>query len=274
MNRSELSTVEHLLVNRIEVMGDRCSACGKEFTSNPAGAHVLSATVEPHHGTYIFCESCGDSIMNHVLTDAVRERYAWDWTVPLRGIISESDATNIRDSAPVATAERLSGSSKTYPSERAAIIAFLGRLRAGEANGAEAFAGWAAVCTTDSIKMGIRMIAEREACHARVFARRLQELGCQNHDTAEAGQGFKRCLADPEISDNEKLSRLANGFASKEAIKPVYDFAALIRDDIQTKDALLLFAEDELSTISWVRKTARALLSSKPLAELQHRVRV
>src|ERR1700756_475034 len=66
---------------------------------------------------------------------------------------------------------------RTYRSERAAVISFLDKVRAGEANGGEAFSAWAEVCTTDCIRTGIRMVAEREAYHSRVFGQRLIELG-------------------------------------------------------------------------------------------------
>ncbi len=65
----------------------------------------------------------------------------------------------------------------TYKSERAAVVSFLDKVRAGEANGGEAFAAWAEVCTTDCIRTGIRIVAEREAYHSRIFAQRLAELG-------------------------------------------------------------------------------------------------
>ena len=66
---------------------------------------------------------------------------------------------------------------RTYKSERAAVVSFLDKVRAGEANGGEAFAAWAEVCKTDCIRTGIRIVAEREAYHSRVFAQRLAELG-------------------------------------------------------------------------------------------------
>src|SRR5262249_32527340 len=65
----------------------------------------------------------------------------------------------------------------TYKGERDAVVSFIDKVRAGEANGGEAFRAWADVCTTECIKSGIRMVAEREAYHSRVFATRLAELG-------------------------------------------------------------------------------------------------
>src|ERR1700722_15278171 len=91
MENSNVSPVSHLIVNRIEVTSDRCNACGKDFASNAtAGARALSAALAPEDRTYVFCAACGDSIMGHVQTDAVRQRYVWDWIVPLRGTIGES----------------------------------------------------------------------------------------------------------------------------------------------------------------------------------------
>src|SRR5271154_5257937 len=72
---------------------------------------------------------------------------------------------------------------RVYKSERAAVIAMLDKFRSGEANGGEAFSAWAAVCKTDCIKTGIRIVAEREAYHSRVFEQRLLELGGEKRAT-------------------------------------------------------------------------------------------
>jgi hypothetical protein len=150
---------------------------------------------------------------------------------------------------------------KTYKSEQAAIVSFLDKVRAGEANGGEAFAAWASVCTTDCIKTGIRMIAEREAYHARIFEQRLLELGGEKRaGTTEEGRKFKEYLGSPNIPDNEKLLRFTKSVGDpKEAIKPICDFAALIKQDIQTREALRLFSEDELSSTTWVWESCAAL---------------
>src|SRR5580704_4621484 len=66
---------------------------------------------------------------------------------------------------------------KTYGSEREAVVAVLDRFRAGEAGGYAAFSGWDKQVSTDCIRSGIRMIAERESYHSRVFERRLADLG-------------------------------------------------------------------------------------------------
>jgi hypothetical protein len=188
------------------------------------------------------------------------------------GIISESafeaEMAKLEGGAPASNGDAggFHAFGKTYKSERAAIVSFLDKVRAGEANGGEAFAAWASVCTTDCIKTGIRMIAEREAYHSRIFEQRLMELGGEKRaGTTEEGQKFKDYLGNPSIPDNEKLLRFTQSVGDpKEAIKPICDFAALIKEDIQTKEALRLFSEDELSSTTWVWESCAAL--NKPAA--------
>ena len=79
------SGVPHLIVNRAEVLSEGCCACGKGFASVPTGERALTALVGQDNITYLFCATCGDAIMGRVQADAVRQRYAWDWAVPLRG---------------------------------------------------------------------------------------------------------------------------------------------------------------------------------------------
>jgi len=156
---------------------------------------------------------------------------------------------------------------RSYQNERTAIISFLDKVRAGEANGGEAFTGWAAACKTDCIRVGIRMIAEREAYHARVFAQRVAELGGeQRAGTTEEGRKFCAYLSDPNIPDTEKLLKITGTIGKpQDAIKPICEFADLIKEDIQTKEALRLFAEDELSTTKWLYESCAAL--NQPAAQ-------
>jgi hypothetical protein len=154
---------------------------------------------------------------------------------------------------------------RTYKSERAAVVSFLDKVRAGEANGGEAFAAWAEVCKTDCIRTGIRIVAEREAYHSRVFAQRLAELGGEARATlTEAGRKATAYLGDPSIPDNEKLLDFTKRVGKPEdAIKPICEFAALLKEDLSTKEALRLFAEDELSTAKWIWDSCAALNAPK-----------
>lgn len=264
-----VSLVSHLIVNRIEVIRDGCSACGGDFTPNRVtGARALCAVLQPANRIHVFCATCGDSITGHVDTEAVRQHYVWDWILPLRDVIGESalaaKMVRLADTAPAANDRSFQAFGKTYESERTAIIDLLRRVHAGEANGSEAFAGWASVCTTDWIKTGLRMIAEREVYHARIFGQRLLELGSENDvATEEKGSKFKDYLGDPKIPDEEKLLRFIKSVGDPdESIKSICYFAGLIKEDIQTKEALLLFAEDELSSMAWFWKSFRALHSN------------
>jgi hypothetical protein len=150
---------------------------------------------------------------------------------------------------------------RSYRSERDAIVSFIDKVRAGEANGGEAFARWAQVCKTDCILSGIRMVAEREAYHSRIFAMRLADLGGEARAmTSEEGRKFTEYLGDPSIPDTEKLLGFTKRVGRPEdAIKPICEFAELITEDIQTKEALRLFAEDELSTAKWLWDACAAL---------------
>jgi len=150
---------------------------------------------------------------------------------------------------------------RTYHSERAAIISFLDKVRAGEANGGEAFAAWADACTTDCLRTGLRVIAEREAYHSRVFAQRVAELGGEQRAAATDGsQKFTAYLGDRNIPDTEKLLSFTKRVGKPEdAVNPICEFANLIKEDLGTREALRLFAEDELSTAKWLWDSCAAL---------------
>jgi hypothetical protein len=268
MDLSNSSAVEHLMVNRVEIVSEGCRACGQGFPMDPAGVRALSVVVGSNSKPYVFCAPCGDAIMNRLQPDTASQRYQWDWVVPLLPVHPKT----ISDTAfeEIAQRERKQNDAngagfhalgKTYDSERAAIISFLGKVRTSEVNGGEAFAAWAAVCTTESLKTGIRMIAEREASHARIFDKRLSELGASKHRPAhKEGRKFIEYLGDPKISDSEKLLRFVRSVADpEESVKPIRYFAALIREDVQTREALLLFSEDELSSAIWAHKSCAAL---------------
>jgi hypothetical protein len=150
---------------------------------------------------------------------------------------------------------------KTYPSEKDAIISFVDELRANEYCAGLAFPKWVAVCKTDCIRSGLAMIAERESYHARIFEQRLKELGAQARATESPRvRELHDYFGDSSIGDADKLLRLSHLVSNpKEAIRFISDFADSIKTDLQTKEMLKLFAQDELSTATWLVESCAAL---------------
>ncbi|HEX3408771.1 MAG TPA: hypothetical protein VHS07_00740 [Candidatus Binataceae bacterium] len=150
---------------------------------------------------------------------------------------------------------------KSYKSERDAIVSFLDKGRAAEANGALTFGNWAKVCTTDCIRSGLRMIAEREDYHARIFENRLRELGAESRaKVSEEGRKIMECASDPNMADTAKLLQFDAALGNpEELIRPIFELADRIKEDLETKEALKLFAEDELSTAKWLKYACAAL---------------
>ncbi|HKD70387.1 MAG TPA: hypothetical protein VKB84_26350 [Candidatus Binataceae bacterium] len=151
---------------------------------------------------------------------------------------------------------------KDFPSERAAVMSFLESTATGEAGGAEAFTNWTAVCQTDCIRSGLRMVAEREAYHSRQLAQRLRELGgeCKAAPMGGEGRKFIDFVSNPRNSDVEKLGYLNKTLGSADEIfKPVFAFIDSIKEDLQTREMLRLFIEDERSTLNWLSDCCAAL---------------
>jgi ribulose 1,5-bisphosphate synthetase/thiazole synthase len=67
-------------------------------------------------------------------------------------------------------------------------------------------------------------------------------------------------LSDAKLADNEKLLRF-NALVTNadEIFKPICDFAESIKDDLETKEAIKLFVEDEMSTVKWLKYACAAL---------------
>jgi hypothetical protein len=153
---------------------------------------------------------------------------------------------------------------RTYANEREAVAAMLDRFRAGEANGEIAFNNWAKMVSTECIRSGVRMIAEREGYHARIFERRMKDLGLECKAVASAeGRRITECLSDAKLSDNQKLLRLNALAPDPDAFfKPVCEFVENIKDDQETKELFKLYVQDELSSAKWLNYACEALNGS------------
>jgi hypothetical protein len=184
-----------------------------------------------------------------------------------KGVISEKTFEQemaLLEGAGTAAATNGSGFTamgKTYGCERDAIVAYLQRVRNGEAAGARALSKWAEVCKTDCMRSGLRTIAEREAYHVRVIDHKLSDLGapCEMAKDPEIDK-FVNMQSDPNVSDLDKLRRITSSFSNAEdVVKPIYDFVDLIKDDLDAKEMLALWAEDEHSSIKWFLHAFKAL---------------
>jgi hypothetical protein len=145
-----------------------------------------------------------------------------------------------------------------YRGEREALLAFFDELHATQMDAAVAFAKWAAVCRTPGLRTGLIMIAERNAGHARILARRAHELGGELHSVAtEHGSRLVEVLANPQLADLDKLAALVGLIQDpKEAVAPILGFASMLKSDVESQQALRLLADDELSTATWLHEIA------------------
>lgn len=160
---------------------------------------------------------------------------------------------------------------QSFGSEREAVAAMLDRFRAGEANGEAAFSAWAKQCNTDCIRSGIRMIAEREAYHARIFERRMRDLGLEcKAQVTEASRKITETLGNAGLSDNQKLLYLNSLLPDVDAFfKPICEIAENVTEDLESKELFKLFVQDELSSAKWLQYACEALNGAAPAASAQ-----
>jgi hypothetical protein len=182
-----------------------------------------------------------------------------------QGILNEAgfeqQLAELERSAGAGNGARFEADGKTQASEKEAIIAFVDDLRANEYCASLAFPKWVAACKTDCLRSGLAMIAEREGYHARVFEQRLKELGAQPRATESPRVAeLHNYFGDTNMSDGDKLLKVA-GLVNdpKAAIRFITDFADRIKADLQTKEMLKLFAQDELSSGTWLVESCAAI---------------
>ncbi len=154
---------------------------------------------------------------------------------------------------------------RRYASEREAVVKFLEAVSPAETAGGVAVRAWLEVCQTDCIRGGLMMVAERESYHGRAFAARLKELGGNaTQQMSEESRKNIEYLRNPNISDYDKLHRGAKRFPNPaETIRPLFEFAELLKEDLQTKEMVKLFAQDELSTLKWQNALCAALTDAQ-----------
>jgi hypothetical protein len=94
-----------------------------------------------------------------------------------------------------------------------------------------------------------------------MFEQRLRDLGaeCQEMVTEQTRQ-FCDTVSGTNLSDNEKLLHFNKLVPDPEAaVKPIREFADTIKGDLETKEMLKLFYEDELSSTRWLQYACATL---------------
>src|SRR5215467_9667313 len=191
------------------------------------------------------------------------------------GIISdqtfESEMKNLEMGATNGTTDagfRAFGT--TYASEREAVIKFLEAVAPAETAGGEAVNEWLKTCKLDCIKGGLKMVVERESYHGRAFAQRLRELGgtVPQNASPQIRESIDY-LCDTGMSDLAKLQKGVMRYPNpEETIRPLFEFADLIKEDQQTKEMVKLFAQDELSTLKWQHNLCTVLTEMQKNGQL------
>jgi hypothetical protein len=183
-----------------------------------------------------------------------------------QGIISEStfdEEVGTLENGVSGNGPRFSAFGKTFGCERDAVLYFLDRFGSAEGAAEVSLRKWEAVSKTDCVRGGLRMVAEREGYHSRVFERRLLELGGTKK---EDGSDVARQLSyysDPNLSDADKLLRATSLSPDpKTILQPIFDFGESIKEDLLTKEMVLLYAKDELASGTWAYE-ACALLNNQ-----------
>lgn len=150
---------------------------------------------------------------------------------------------------------------KEFPSEREAVLGLMNGVQVAEACAGVAIGNWIKTCKIPELRGGLRIIAEREAFHGRVFQERVRELGgeCTVELDPFSAEG-ERILNDQSLSDLEKLTDLVRRGGDPEVLlKPVLEFADSLVEDVESKEALKLYYADEMSSATWLRAMCRKL---------------
>jgi hypothetical protein len=145
---------------------------------------------------------------------------------------------------------------------RARLLRFLDRFRAAEALGEASVGAWLAVSTTECLRGGLRTVQQREGMHARLLAERIKELGgeCRYQiDAATVERAMKRS-GDAAVSDARKLVDAVERSGEPEAaLKPILDMANRLDRDPETQSLLRTIAQDERSTLEFLREACALL---------------
>ena len=153
-------------------------------------------------------------------------------------------------------AEEFMACGKAHTSERDAVVTMIDMFRVGEAGGSALFSGWAKACKTPMLHGGLGMIAERESYHARVFEKRMDALGAERKAQDYPNRGeMEAYFANPEIADLAKVKHFNELVGDPEQIfSELKTLVDRITNDVESREMLRLFYQDEMSSTRWLRE--------------------
>jgi hypothetical protein len=141
-------------------------------------------------------------------------------------------------------------------------------VQVAEACAGVAIANWIETCTIPELRGGLRIIAEREAFHGRVFQQRLRDLGAECKTELDPfSAATEAVINDPHLSDLEKLTELVERNGDPEILlTPILTLAESLTEDLESREALKLYFADEMSSGIWFREMCRKLTAQAEVA--------
>ena len=159
-----------------------------------------------------------------------------------------------------ALAERRSATDAGAP-EKGELLRFLDRFRAGEALGAATAKAWIEVSDVACVKVGLHVVAEREAMHARLLEGCLRAHGgTPRYELPEAVRtdAMKR-ISDTRGDAAKVLEFVQRTGDADKALEPIYKMADRLDDDPETQALLRTIAQDERSTLEFFQQACKLL---------------
>jgi hypothetical protein len=158
---------------------------------------------------------------------------------------------------------------KEFPSEREAVIGLMDSIQVAEACAGVAIANWIETCKIPELRGGLRIIAEREAFHGRVFQQRLRDLGAECRTELDPfSTATEAAINDPHLTDLEKLTEVVERGGDPEVLlTPILTLADSLVEDVESREALKLYFADEMSSATWLRDMCGKLTAQAKVAQ-------
>ena len=150
---------------------------------------------------------------------------------------------------------------KEFATEREAVLGLMNSVQVAEACAGVAIANWIRTCTIPELRGGLKIIAEREAFHGRVFQQRLRDLGAECKTELDPfSLATEALINDPELGDLEKLTEVVKRNGDSESLlAPMLTLLDSLVEDVESREALKLYFADEISSGMWLRDICRKL---------------